>query len=372
MAERELYIDRLRSVLTACVILHHCAITYGAAGGWFYYELRFDGSPTSLLLTMFTGMQQAYFMGFFFLLAGYFTATSLDRKGAGRFLADRFLRLGLPLLGFILLLGPLTAAMVEAATGGSFGGTFVWLWQHKRIINGPLWFAEALLIFSLLYCGGHAILPAAKTPPKQRKTPGFFWWMMSAVAVGGGALLIRQWIPVGENVFGLQLGFFASYVFLFFLGIVARRKNWIAQLSWRQTRWPLAVSIVVFPVLWMVCGFFQATHRGAALNVTGGLSLPAVVYAFWEPLFAWGVIAALLVGFRRWLNRPSAMWSWLDRRAYAVFVIHPPVLVGVSLLLHGWAAAALVKFGVAGALAVVACWLLADPLVRLPGVRRVL
>jgi hypothetical protein len=45
--------------------------------------------------------------------------------------------------------------------------------------------------------------------------------------------------------------------------------------------------------------------------------------------------------------------------------------VGIALLLHGWTAPALVKFGVVGLLACVATWLLADPLVRMPGVRRV-
>ncbi len=48
---RELYIDRLRSVMTAFVILHHTAITYGAVGGWFYNELHPSGSISSLLLT---------------------------------------------------------------------------------------------------------------------------------------------------------------------------------------------------------------------------------------------------------------------------------------------------------------------------------
>jgi len=33
MAQRDLYIDRLRSVMTAMVILHHTAITYGAPAG---------------------------------------------------------------------------------------------------------------------------------------------------------------------------------------------------------------------------------------------------------------------------------------------------------------------------------------------------
>jgi peptidoglycan/LPS O-acetylase OafA/YrhL len=70
-------------------------------------------------------------------------------------------------------------------------------------------------------------------------------------------------------------------------------------------------------------------------------------------------------------QQPSATWEWLGRRAYAVYIIHPPVLVGISLLLHRWVAPALAKFAVVGALACIATWLLADPLVRLPEVRRV-
>ena len=71
------------------------------------------------------------------------------------------------------------------------------------------------------------------------------------------------------------------------------------------------------------------------------------------------------------MNAPSAFWSWLNRRAYAVYIIHPPVLVGMSLLLHGWSAPALIKFCVTGMLTCGACWIVADPLVRLPGIRRV-
>jgi peptidoglycan/LPS O-acetylase OafA/YrhL len=86
---------------------------------------------------------------------------------------------------------------------------------------------------------------------------------------------------------------------------------------------------------------------------------------------AWGLIALSLLVFRERMNQPSALWAWLNRRAYAVYIIHPPVLVGISLLLHGWVALALVKFGVVGLLACIATWLAADPLVRLPGLRRV-
>ena len=97
----------------------------------------------------------------------------------------------------------------------------------------------------------------------------------------------------------------------------------------------------------------------------------AIAYAFWEPFIAWGMIAAWLLVFRQHMNRPSGIWTWLNRRSYAVYIIHPVVLVGISLLLCGWAAPALVKFAITGTLACAASWVLADPLVRAPGLRRI-
>lgn len=66
MPQRDYYIDRLRSVMTALVILHHTAITYGASGGWFWRERDVSADPSSILLTFFVATNQAYFMGFFF------------------------------------------------------------------------------------------------------------------------------------------------------------------------------------------------------------------------------------------------------------------------------------------------------------------
>jgi Acyltransferase family len=121
MPPRDFYIDRLRSAITVLVILHHTAITYGAIGGWFWREAEPSRTLSGILLILFCTTNQAYFMGFFFLLAGYFTPASLDRKGYRRFILDRFIRLGIPILAFTLILGPLTVALVtllrETASG---------------------------------------------------------------------------------------------------------------------------------------------------------------------------------------------------------------------------------------------------------------
>jgi peptidoglycan/LPS O-acetylase OafA/YrhL len=373
MAQRDFYIDRLRSVMTALVILHHTAITYGAPGGWFWTELKPSGSAASLLLTLFVSTNQAYFMGFFFLLAGYFTPASLERKDYGRFICDRFLRLGLPLLAFGLFLGPLTVGIVTFAEGDGFMAGINHLWRHKQFINGPLWFAQALLIFSLAYCLWRAAIgsPLAVFQRTPRPVPGYLRWLASAIGVGAGALAIRQFVPVGKNVFGLQLGYFASYIFLFAVGIAAWRYDWLRQLCLRRV-WPWIVTLAIaWPAMPVGIAIARAVNSSSKADFTGGFSWASILYAFWEPFVAWGLIAAWLLGFRKWMNGPSGFWSWLNRRAYAVYIVHPPVLVGIALLLHGWAAPALVKFGVVGALACAGTWLLSDPLVRLPGVRSV-
>ncbi len=241
-------------------------------------------------------------MGFFFLLAGYFTPASLERKGYARFIGDRFLRLGLPLLAFGLILGPLTAAMVNYAQGDGFWSCIAWLWRHKQFINGPMWFTQALLIFSLAYCAWRAVFGAAlsQTERTPSPVPAYRWWLASSIGVGVAALAIRQFVPTGENVIGLQLGYFSSYIFLFVLGIAAWRNDWLRQLEWKQARpwiWTLAIA---WPFLPAGIAVAHALNGPGKSNFSGGLSWPAIFYALWEPFVAWGLIA---------------LWLWSSARA---------------------------------------------------------
>jgi peptidoglycan/LPS O-acetylase OafA/YrhL len=371
---RDLYIDRLRSIMTAFVILHHTAITYGAIGGWFWYELKPSRTISSQLLIEFCTINQSYFMGFFFLLAGYFTPASLERKGYARFIGDRSLRLGIPLLAFIVILGPLTAAMAHAADTGRFWEVFPYLVQHAEIIPGPLWFAEALLIFCLIYCAWRALFgsPLSSTQQAPRAVPRGRTWLLSALLTGMGALAIRQFLPVGVNIASLQVGYFATYVVLFAVGIAAWRYDWLRALNWNNAKTGMIAGIVALPLMPIGVAISHMTSPRGGANFAGGFTWPAVLYALWEPFVAWSLIASWLLFMRQYGNQPSQLCAWLNRRAYAVYIIHPPVLVGVAVLLHPWIAPALLKFAVTGTLACAASWLIADPLVRMPGLRRVL
>ena len=169
---------------------------------------------------------------------------------------------------------------------------------------------------------------------------------------------------------GLQLEYFATYVVLFAVGIAAWRYDWLRQVNWRNARTGIVGLLIAWPCMPVGIAVAHALNGQRESNFSGGISWTAILYALWEPFVAWGMIAIWLLVFRERMNQPSAFWMWMDRRAYAVYIIHPPVLVGIGLLLHGWVAPALVKFSVVGSLAIALTWL-ADPLVKLPGLRRV-
>lgn len=369
-AARTLFIDRLRAGLTALVITHHTAITYGGSGGWFYREITDGGRPSSILLTLLCSVDQAFFMGMFFLIAGYFAPAALGRKGPGRFVRERLVRLGLPLLIFGFLLGPLTAALAATARGKAFADTWMQLVAGGRFISGPLWFAQALLLFAVAH-GVVSWLQPRHALDQDRRAARDQAWLLSALGVGICALLLRQWVPVGQEWFGLQIGHFASYVFLYVLGAAAWPHRWLERVEEAQARRWRRVALVAFPVLPLV-GIAAGALQGKAVDASTGWSPLAVVYAFWEPFVAWGVIAMLLWRGREHWNQPSARWQRWGERAYGAFIVHAPVIVALALVLRPWGAPALVKFALVAALGIALSFAIAGLLLRLPGARRVL
>lgn len=360
-------IDALRGALTLLVLFHHTAITYGAIGGWFYREVPADGQLGTKLLILFCTVNQAFFMGLFFLIAGNLTPAAVERNGAWRYARERLLRLGVPLLVFGFGLGPMTVALARTADGQPFLSTLFFLWRHGVFINGPLWFAQALLIFAAGYLAWHAVTHRA---PRERPFPSNRMLAVAMCVTGAAAFALRLQWPVGQQVCGLQLGYFASYVVLFVAGCAGAASHWLTTVPRRQLLTWVVVAVLALPVLPAVVILAPQVpvFRG---DTSGGFNVAAVVYGFWEPLVAWGIILTLLVAFNAWFRALGPFWTALSRRAYTIYIIHPPVLVAIALAWREVGAPHLVKFAVTGTATCVACYLMAGALLRMPWIRRV-
>ena len=363
---RQHYLDRLKVLLTALVVFHHAAITYGAAGDWFYREPAAGHTLAGAVLTLFCAVNQSFFMGLFFLLAGYLTPASLQRKGPARFLRERLVRLGVPLLCFGFLLGPMTEQLAQGASWDRLG------WEISteagaRFVLGPLWFCWALLIFSVLYTGLAQIRPGLF----WQKVPAPAAMLAGALGVGLVAFAVRLWLPAGAHVLGLQPGYCVSYTVLFMTGCMAARHLLLEQLTAAQIRPLVRAGLMALPVL----PAFWLAHGAASTPVgvwLGGWNWPALVYALWEPLVAWGVISGLLLWGRRHLNGASQRWAFWTRHAYGAFVLHTPVLVALSVAATPLAAPTWLKFMVVASLATLLSFLAAAALRRIPGVPSIL
>ncbi|MFI6768605.1 acyltransferase family protein [Streptomyces sp. NPDC050355] len=381
---RLLYIDNLRITLTALVVLHHTAVTYGNIPAWYYTEPAKDGS--GLLLDVFVMFNQAFFMGFFFMIAGYFTPASYDRKGARPFFRDRLKRLGIPLLVFLLLIRPLTGLGGYADLRAEFAehgkSLPYWLYYVMSWDAGPLWFVEVLLVFAMLYAlirrrsgarralgsAGEAGRETAQMPrPSRPLRPlavvGF------TVALALATYLWRILVPSDTYVPFLGLptpNFMPQYASFFVLGVLAYRRGWAQSLPRVAGRVGFALATVA------TLAYLPFVITVDTATLVGHGSWQSLITAAWESTFAVGMVLGLTVVFRERLNRQGATAAFLSRHAFAVYVLHAPVLVGLGLAFRWLHAPAAAKFALVAALAVPLCWAVAYVVRRLPRADRVL
>lgn len=363
------YIDNLRIYLTLLVIFHHAAIAYGGAGDWGIQD-RVTDAISPIVLSIFNGINQAYFMATFFLLAGYFTPAALARKGAQSFLTDRLIRLGIPLLVYTTLILNLNGYLIDRFY---LGRTYQVRIDYEP---GHLWFLQALLIFAVVYVLMQGVSSNNRGAVSQAATRPFpvdrtLWGWIAILALLTFAVRIVS--PVGVWTWGLQLGHFVHYIFAFSVGSIAYHHDWFAQLPPVQARrWGIGVllGIPAFVLVALLSGVLDDST--AMSRMMGGLHWEALLYALWESFFLVAAMIFLIHLFRTRFNQAGSWLSFLAANVYTVYIIHQTILYGVNIGLLGVDLPSIIKFFVAAAITIPVCFLLSALIRRLPGATRVL
>ena len=375
---RMFFVDNLRILLTILVISHHISITYGAPGGWYYHE----GEPdmlSAIILTLFVAVNQSFFMGFFFMISGYFVPGSYDRKGGGRFLKDRLMRLGIPMVFYMVVIEPLLTYLLSVNVHGLDSSFWEYLKtglaNYEGLNTGPLWFVETLLIVNIFYILWRLLAKSqAASPRSDSKPPGNAFFAVFAVLIGAVTFFVRIWLPEGWNFEPLNLQFphFPQYIAMFVLGVIAYRRNWFIKITDAQGKlwmWIAVVFIVVvFPIMLVVSGALE----GNTESVRGGFHWHSLVYSVWQQFVCMGMVIGLLTGFRKRLNRHGRLAVAMSSGAYTAFIIHAPVAVIVALSLKSLRLFPLIKFPLVAVVVVWLCFLLGIFIRKLPFTKRIL
>jgi surface polysaccharide O-acyltransferase-like enzyme len=367
-----LYIDNLKIALTVLVVLHHVFITYGAPGGWYFTD-KTTHIGAIIPMSLFVSVNQSFFMGLFFFISAYFTASSLQKKSAARFTADRLKRLGIPLLFYSFILSPVLSYIVYRFAERHQVTYFQYLSGFDGWIDfGVLWFVAALLLFSLVF----VLISSMKKPQSRqfKKAPSAFYIIIFAAGLGLTSYIVRIIFPIGWVLkpVGFQLAHFAQYIGMFWIGIIASRNNWLNSFDIKTGRlfaWLAAFMILVaFPAIYFVK---ESTHSSIE-NFSGGGHWQSLMYACWEQFTGVFIMAALLIIARhKWAGQSVAGRS-MSRAAFGVYIFHPLVLISLSVIAAGWPMDPGYKLLIVGPLAVSGSFLLSLMLVKIPGVNKII
>ncbi len=369
------FIDNIRVYLTILVLAHHMMITYAGTGMWYYNEGQQD-AITRISGAWFCATNQAYFMGFFLLISAYFVPGSYDRKGARHFLKDRMVRLGIPLILFSWVINPVFVYVffyqdIRMPFWQYFPGKY---FHHSPVIGaGPLWFVEALLIFSLGYILWRLVSrPRPADPAAKHPFPGNGIIALFALFLGFAGFIVRLWHPVGWNFIPMnfQFPFFAQYVALFVVGLIAYRRNWLLALPDRTGRFWLKIAILLI-LLWIpliVAGGAITDHT----PFLGGRHWQSLASTLWESFLCLSMCIGLIYIFRRLFNSQGRLIKFLVPNAYTVYIIHAPVITLLAFSVRDVMLHPLLKWAALSMIAIPVCFALSALIRKLPYTDRVL
>ena len=351
-ANRLAYIDNVRIFLSMLVVAHHAGQPYGSEGWWL-----FQSPLRNEWIGLFFGVNEAFFMGLFFLMAGFFHPGSVDRKGPARFVLDRLWRFGVPIAVMVLGITPIFIYyhavffkhLVFSSYWEFYSGVYLGIAPAPAVWTGPagpnlefvhLWFIENLFIYGCVYALYRALAGTRGTAQAARPTEPISaataWKSLLALVLwlSVSTYCIRIWKSVDDwkvllGFWEIEFAHLPQYVTMFTLGIVAARRNWFS-------RFPACVGWVWLWIGAACVALFLATGLGLDIPFwKGGLSWEATIRAVWESLLCVGFSVGLLTLTRERLPGQTPLMKVLSDNSFAVYIFHVPVVTLLQYWLAG-------------------------------------
>jgi fucose 4-O-acetylase-like acetyltransferase len=354
------YLDALKVALIALVIAHHVGQAYGPTGGLWPVS---NPEQAPILGTFFT-VNASFFMGLFFLISALFVPASFDRKGSATFLKDRFVRLGVPVAVFVLIIaGLLGSGMLGAFSPQNFLASVTQI-AYGDLHLAHLWFVNMLLVFVVLYAAWR--LATVRWSIGPLPVPGHPAILGYVIALALVTFIVRIEYPIDRwvSVLGImpaEIAHLPQYASLFVIGLLAYRGDWLREMPTRTGMLWLAIGLG--------CSLVDTLHP---FGQPGGLSLAQLLRSTLEAFLSVGLCLGLVVLFRQYVAAPSRLVRGAAPNTYGAYLIQLFIIVPLQMALLHVSAPALIKFALVALLSIPVCFVLAEGLRRLPGLRKVL
>lgn len=339
--EYNIAIGYLRAFITLLVLAHHAALAYhpfapappaslvAQPRWWMAFPIVDPQRWTGF--SLFVGFNDIFFMSLMFFLSGLFVWNSLERKGAGTFLRDRVLRLGLPFAVAAGLVAPL--AYYPSYVQMSADATFAGFWRQWLSLGmwpaGPAWFVWLLLAFDCVAAALFVVAPRwgetlGRLFSSAFRRPVAFFAVLGTISAATYIPMTLVFGPFRWTSFGpftFQTSRLLHYAVYFFIAITIGAygigRGSFAPDDKLARRWPLWV--------------FGALIMFAITSVVGVIALAGYQKApyFWGTIGSFTFVLscaasslAFLAIFIRFARSRMRIFDSLRDSAYGMYLIH--------------------------------------------------
>lgn len=386
----------LKAIIIVLVLVYHVALyhsiyapSYPSASMtplpqlWKTYPV-IDGQH-SQIFTILVSYIDSFAMSLMFFLSGLFVWNSLKRKGRLRFIRDRLLRLGIPVILLILLI-PLTyiPTYFETENYSGISGFFSeWLATKNYIITIHGWFICLLLIFNLLIFISYPLIIHKANLSKNKYIDGvmtrptlyfLFLLIISSFVYIPMIFLFSDQHWLNFYLFSLQTRRIFLYLVFFMVGVFTgaygvERTIFVSNssLSKRYLLW-IAVSIVAFILKWKI----NPESDIATLLIKGSDSIQLLTSGFIYVLCCVTCSLAFIALFLRFIKNKNKLSTSLDKNSYGIYIIHYPLISWIQYSLLGTSLSPHVKGPVVIFSTLILCWLFIATMRRIPQVAKII
>lgn len=326
MPTRRYFLDWLRVLAFAGLALFHVGLLYST---W-DYNLKAPVSHPEV--EWFLEALSPWRMALLFVISGVACRFLIGKLGPGAFARNRLARLLPVIVTGMLLVNPVQV-WAQLRDIGATTKPYLAFWLTDYLHSDPgliaalgrpmptwdhLWFLVYLLPYTLLLAGVAAMLPRRarlRLPLAVLFVAPGVWMALTSVLMGTVApfthSLVDDWAAHLK-----WLGLFATGVLL-----ADRDDAWSALKAERG------------PLLGVACGLLAA-YLACRIPWMRTHDLTwTVAYRVLEGAYGWTMVLAVAGFAARWLDRPSALLSYLNEAVLPVYVMHQPAMLLAAYLL---------------------------------------
>ncbi len=314
--------DNLRALAMLSGLVFHAALAYSPlAHPYFPTADRSTSSAIDAVIWLLHLMR----MPLFFVVAGFFAALLVQRRGLGGLFRNRLLRIALPLVIFLPIVhSALSYSTAQAALHARHPSPVLEMIRpYLQMANPPmpppttghLWFLYYLMLFYVLVWVARS-LDLGKIGVRLRDLAPAWQLGLLPVLLVPALASVSAPHPAPESLLP-QFWAFGFYGPFFVFGyLLFGHEDWLDRL-----RPFLPALLAAGAVLYGVFSYL-VQHQTQA-NATW---LLAVLEA---GISTWLTMACLLLG-RRWLGRSRSLLSYLSQASYWTYLVHLPILFAIQ------------------------------------------